>query len=166
MSLAFFNRPDTYTNKLGSKEICGVALKTFNSELLEVPLEKPDLQEHVQMQGSGLLYFNMLLQRAKNTADKVNAEYDELLASTKSQAVTELREESGAKRPTNDEINERSKTIFEDKRSGANAYYVGLEKKRDRANKILSMLEIWVRCWTAKSFDIGSQAKLLGGGDM
>lgn len=131
---------DLEVNKASKHRINGKRLSTFDNSLLRV--EKEDLTEHIDSQASGVLYYEIMLQKAKEAKREVQENFERVYAKEYRKSKNFLE---GKGKATIKDIENRvnSKDIIKEKKQKLNEW-----------DDIVATLTIWVKSWIAKGFSL------------
>jgi len=133
-------------------------LKSFDRSILSVG--NADIEDHVDCQASGQLYYGMLVRKAIESLKNAKTAYDNWYAKVYDKCNELLKAETGIKRPNKVDVENRVKQDYKAKHDKLMA----IIKKREY---VYERLNLWYSAWLSKGFslsDLGNRRLQAGKG--
>ena len=131
---------DKEVEKVAKHKINGKRLSGFDNSLLRT--EHEDLIDHIDSQASGVLYYEMMLQKAKETERAVKDNFERVYAKQYAKAK--------------DYLEAKGRATIKDIENRVNGRKIIKEKKKvvNEWKDVVATLTIWVKAWVAKGFSL------------
>lgn len=132
--------------RVGNKVLDGRKFEGFDTSLLSVG--DSDINDHVDAQSSGLVYYGMLVRLAQENLRDAEIRFENWYAKVYNKCNELLKSEIGIKRPNKIDVDNKVKKDYFRK-------YGRLKKIVMKKEYIVDRLNIWYSSWVAKGFSLG-----------